>query len=133
MLFYIAVVLAVSFQFVPSHTNDTVKTFPGAVPVLSVPVVLKFVPQVSVKAEVPAVVITNTQRCPAVPPEALNLHEPVGVIVMTVMFVSTVVMVPVVAGAAALPPSPVDVTVVHVPGVPPDEHLYNKIWLSVPL
>ena len=53
-----AAVLPVSAQVVPSlQINDIVKTFAVTVPVESVPMVLKLVPQVSVKAVVPEVVI----------------------------------------------------------------------------
>lgn len=71
------------------------------VPVASVPIVLKFVPQVSVSDVVPDVVIINETKSPAVPPLALNVQAPVGVMVMAEVVIETVI-VPVVAGVAAI-------------------------------
>ena len=61
--------------------------------------------QVSVKELVPLVVIRKVQSCPAVPPLALNVQAPVGVMV-TIEVVILTVIVPVVPEVAALPASP---------------------------
>lgn len=83
--------------------NETQKTLPLVVPVASVPVTLKFVLQVSVKLEVPLVVMQNVQRAPGFPPEALKVHAAVGVMVITPSpdGIGTEI-VPVVAGVAAV-------------------------------
>lgn len=104
MIFYIAVVLPISYQLVPSlQMKFTQKTFAVVVPVESVAVVLKFVPHVSTKALVPLVVIINVIRAPAVPPVALNVQAPVGVILKTVCVAEVMgtVIVPVVADVEA--------------------------------
>src|SRR4051812_12714133 len=80
--------------------NVTVKNRAVVTPVANVPVFLKFVPQVSVKLDAPEVVIEKTTICPATPPLALNVHEPVGVMV-TIDVVMLTVIVPVVADVAA--------------------------------
>ena len=90
-------VRAVSCHIVPStHTNVTEKYRAAVVPVASVPVFRKLVPHVKTRLVVPTVVIANVQRCPAAPPEALNVQAPVGVIVRTPSPIATVI-VPVVA------------------------------------
>lgn len=83
---YIAIVLPVSHHVILSlQIKVTQKVLAVVVPVASVDVVLKFVPHVSVKLEVPNVVIMNVTLFPAIPPTALNVHAPLGVMVMPVM------------------------------------------------
>lgn len=74
------------------------------VPVASVPVFLKFVPKVSVKLDTPLVVMANVSLRPVVPPDALNVQAPVGVIVTMSVVIETVI-VPVVALVAAVVPA----------------------------
>lgn len=79
------------------------KNLAETVPVASVPVLRKFVPKVSVKLETPLVVIENVSVFPVVPPLALNVQDPVGVMV-TMSVVMPTVIVPVVADVAAVVP-----------------------------
>lgn len=97
-----APVLPVSTQSAPSlQMKFTEKTFAVVVPVASVPAALKLVPNVKTNELVPLVVTTNVVLLPAMPPEALNVQAPVGVMVKTDVFIVTVI-VPEAAGVAAL-------------------------------
>ena len=90
-----------SCQIVPStQTKATEKNRALVVPVAKVAVFLKFVPNVKTKLDTPEVVTANVTRFPAVPPLALNVQAPVGVIVLTPEVVISTVMVPVVAEVA---------------------------------
>ena len=82
----------------------TVKKRAEVVPVASVPVLRKLVPHVNVKLDVPLVVIENVSNRPVIPPEPLNVHAPVGVIVTMSVVIDTVI-VPVVAVVAAVVPA----------------------------
>lgn len=96
-----------SCQIVPStQTKATEKNRALVVPVAKVAVFLKFVPNVKTKLDTPEVVTANVTRFPAVPPLALNVQAPVGVIVLTPEVVISTVMVPVVAEVAAAPVKP---------------------------
>lgn len=76
------------------------------VPVASVPAFLNPVPHVSVKLAAPLVVMAKVTSCPTVPPLALKVQAPVGVIVRTRVVAMFAVMAPVVAGSAEAPSSP---------------------------
>jgi len=79
-----AAVLDISVAVAPLHMNETTNTFPEVVPVESVPVVLKFVENVSTNDDVPLVVTIRLACCPAVQFEALIVSAWAGVRVNTV-------------------------------------------------
>ncbi len=96
----------ISAQIVPSiQIKVTAKNLADVVPVASVPVFLKLVPHVNTKEEIPDVEIKKVTLCPATPPLALKVHDPVGVTVITLEVILTVI-VPVVALVAAAPDIP---------------------------
>jgi len=74
------------------HKKETLKILPDVVPVESVPVVLKLVPQVNVNDDTPLVVITKVIRCPIDPPDALKVQAPVGVMVIIGVTIFTVIV-----------------------------------------
>lgn len=86
--------------------NVTEKNLADTVPVARVPTFLKFVPHVRTNEVVPDVVIKNVTLCPATPPLALNVHAPVGVIVIMeeVMFTVIAPVVALVAADTLTPP-----------------------------
>lgn len=67
----------------------TLKVLAVTIPVASVLIDLKFVPKVSVNEVVPKVVTKNVTSCPAIPPVALKVAEPVGVIVIIEVVILT--------------------------------------------
>lgn len=78
------------------HKKETPNIFAVVVPVASVPVLLKFVPNVITKLVTPDVVKIKVIRCPTIPPVAFKVIAPVGVQVIIGLVMLTVI-VPVVA------------------------------------